>query len=209
MNETANEDRGCQAALQHLTSVLTSQETLEAWAVQRRAFALTHRRIALGATSGRFLAITRPLLGGFELTDVRWQDLKEVHLSVGILGARLQLVAYSGADLASSSGPTRTLSYEGLRKDQAQALYRICQAHDQAWREKRRIRDLEELRARAGGIQIGGAGALGAAPAPAGTAGAAESDAASRLRSAKSMLESGLITDSEYEALKAKIISNV
>ena len=209
MNGTVEEDRGCEAALQHLNSVLTTDEKLEAWAIQRRIFALNHRRIALGATSGRFLAITRPLFGGFELTDVRWQDLKEVHLRVGILGARLELVAFTGSDLASSSGPTRTLTYEGLRKDAAQALYRICQAHDQAWREKRRIRDLEELRARAGGIQIGSGGTPPGGPAGGSAALPGESDAASRLRSAKSMLESGLITDSEYEALKAKIISNV
>jgi len=200
MNEPASEDRGSQAALQNLNSVLTADEKLEAWAIQRRVFALSHRRVALGATSGRFLAVVRPMFGGFDLTDVRWQDLKEVHLHVGIVGASLQLTAFTGTDLASASGPTRVLIYEGLRKDQAQALYRICQAHDQAWREKRRVRDLEELRARSGGIQ------LGASPAP---AAAGDGDAAGRLRNAKSMLESGLITDSEYEALKAKIISNV
>jgi hypothetical protein len=204
MNEPANEDRGSQTALQNLSSVLTADEKLEAWAIQRRLFALDHRRVALGATSGRFLAVVRPLVGGFDLTDVRWQDLKEVHLRVGILGASLTLIAFTGSDLASASGPTRTLSFGGLRKDQAQALYRICQAHDQAWREKRRVRDLEELRARSGGIQIGPGPAAGAAPGAAG-----EPDAASRLRSAKSMLDAGLITDSEYEALKAKIISNV
>jgi hypothetical protein len=206
MNEPASEDRGCQAALRNLNSVLTVDEKLEAWAIQRRLFALTHRRIALGATSGRFLAVVRPLFGGFDLTDVRWQDLKEVHLHVGIFGANLRLTAFTGSDLASASGPTRTLQFEGLRKDQAQALYRICQAHDQAWREKRRVRDLEELRARSGGIQLGaapGAGATG------GATGSGEGDAASRLRSVKSMLESGLISDAEYEALKAKIISNV
>lgn len=204
MNEPMSEDRGSQVALQNLNSVLTADEKLQAWAIQRRLFALSHRRIALGATSGRFLSVARPLFGGFDLTDIRWQDLKEVHLRVGVLGASLTLTAYTGSDLASASGPTRTLVFEGLRKDQAQALYRICQAHDQAWREKRRVRDLEELRARSGGIQIGAG-----APAAAGGAAAGESDAASRLRSAKSMLESGLITDSEYEALKAKIISNV
>ena len=202
MNEPASQDRGCEAAQQNLQSVLTADEKLEAWAIQRRLFALNHRRIALGATSGRFLAVVRPLFGGFDLTDVRWQDLKEVHLRVGILGASLRLTAFTGSDLASASGPTRTLLFDGLRKDQAQALYRICQAHDQAWREKRRVRDLEELRARSGGIQ------LGAGTAPSASA-AGDGDAASRLRSAKSMLESGLITDSEYEALKAKIISNV
>ncbi len=204
MNEPVDEDRGSQVALQNLNSVLTTDEKLEAWAIQRRLFALSHRRIALGATSGRFLSVARPLFGGFDLTDIRWQDLKEVHLRVGVLGASLTLTAYTGSDLASASGPTRTLAFEGLRKDQAQALYRICQAHDQAWREKRRVRDLEELRARSGGIQIGAG-----APAATGAAAAGESDAASRLRSAKSMLDSGLITDSEYEALKAKIISNV
>jgi hypothetical protein len=203
MDQAATDDRGSQAALQNLQSVLTADEKLEAWAIQRRLFALNHRRVALGATSGRFLAVTRPLFGGFDLADVRWQDLKEVHLRVGILGASLQLTALVGSDLASAAGPTRTLLYEGLCKDQAQALYRICQAHDQAWREKRRVRDLEELRARSGGIQLGAGGASSAPPS------AADGDAASRLRSAKSMLESGLITDAEYEALKAKIISNV
>jgi hypothetical protein len=204
MNEPASEDRGSETALQNLNSVLTADEKLEAWAIQRRLFALNHRRVALGATSGRFLAVVRPLIGGFDLTDVRWQDLKEVHLRVGILGASLTLTAFTGSDLASASGPTRSLSFDGLRKDQAQALYRICQAHDQAWREKRRVRDLEELRARSGGIQIGPGPAAGPAAGAAG-----EPDAASRLRSAKSMLDGGLITDSEYEALKARIINNV
>jgi hypothetical protein len=197
MHEPGVDDRGSHAALQYLNSVLTADEKLEAWALQRRIFALNHRRMALGATTGRFLAVTRPLLGGFDLTDVRWQDLKEVHLRVGILGAVLTLTAFTGPDLASASGPTRSLTYEGLEKDQAQALYRICQAHDQAWREKRRVRDLEELRARSGGIQVNPAAAGG------------DGDAATRLRSAKSMLEAGLITDAEYESLKARIISNV
>ncbi len=93
MNEPVNEDRGSQAALQNLNSVLTADEKLEAWAIQRRLFALSHRRVALGATSGRFLAVARPLFGGFDLTDIRWQDLKEVHLRVGILGASLTLTA--------------------------------------------------------------------------------------------------------------------
>jgi hypothetical protein len=201
MDQAATDDRGSQAALQNLQSVLTADEKLEAWAIQRRVFALTHRRVALGATSGRFLAVTRPLIGGFDLADVRWQDLKEVHLRVGVLAASLQLTALVGTDLASASGPTQTLLYDGLPKDQAQALYRICQAHDQAWREKRRVRDLEELRARSGGIQLVGANS-GASSST------GDGDAAGRLRSAKSMLESGLITDAEYESLKAKIISN-
>jgi Short C-terminal domain len=201
MDDSSGDDRGAHAALQDLNSVLTVDEKLEAWAIQRRLFALAHRRVALGATSGRFLALTRPLFGGFDLVDVRWQDLKDVHVHVGVLGASLQLTAFTGGDLASASGPTVALLYEGLRKDQAQALYRICQAHDQAWREKRRVRDLEELRARSGGIQLGSSSL--------GNTQASDSDATGRLRSAKSMLDAGLLTDSEYEALKAKILSNL
>jgi hypothetical protein len=205
MTETVEDDRGSQHALQYLNSVLTADEKLEAWAIQRRIFALKHRRLALGATSGRFLAVSRPLFGGYDLSDVRWQDLKEISIHVGIFGATLRLTAFTSPDLASSSAQTRSLIFEGLRKDQAQALYRICQAHDQAWREKRRIRDLEEMRARAGGIQIG---TPTSGPSAALTA-AADGDATTRLRQAKSMLDSGLISDAEFEAIKAKIISNV
>jgi len=203
MSDPAPQDSGSTRALQCLNSVLTADEKLEAWAVQRRVFALKHRRQIVGATSGRLLAISRPLLGGFDLTDLRWQDLREVHIHVGVVAASLRLVADASPDLPSAASQTRTLSFEGLRKDQAQALYRICQAHDQVWREKRRIRDLEELRARSGGIQLGTAGAA------AGPSGAAGDDVTERLRRAKSMLDGGLISDSEYEALKAKIVSNV
>jgi hypothetical protein len=196
-----NEDRGTRRALEHLNSVLTANETLEAWAIQRRVFALKHRRLVVAATSGRFLALERRFLGGFALTDIRWQDLKEVKIEVGILGARLTLAAFASPDLASASAQTTVLVYEGLRKDQAEALYRIAQGHDQAWREKRRIRDLEEMRARAGGIQVGSV----AAAAPDATAG----DATQRLQRAKSMLDAGLISDSEFETLKAKIINQV
>ena len=194
--------------LQSLRAVLTADEQLEAWAIQSRLFALFHRRQVLGATSGRLLAVTRPLFGGFDLKDIRWQDLREVHIHVGILAARLQVSALASQDLASSEGQVRTLMFEGLRKQEAQALYRICQANDQAWREKRRIRELEELRARSGGIQIGGAppaAAAAAGPTPA----VPGEDAATRLKNARSMLDAGLISDSEYEAIKARIINSV
>jgi hypothetical protein len=198
-------DAGSAKALQYLESVLTADEKLEAWAIQHRLFALRHRRIAVGATTGRFLAITRRLLGGFTLSDVRWQDLKEVHIQVGILAATLNLTFLDQADLGTSAGTARTLVFAGLRKEEAQALYRICQAHDQAWREKRRVRDLEELRARAGGIQLGGLAATGSV----GGNESVPADTSSRLRNAKGMLDAGLISDAEYESLRARIISNV
>ena len=201
MTEIVDEDDGARRALVHLRSVLTTNETLEAWAIQRRLFALAHRRLVIAATSGRFLALRRGIFGGFTLADIRWQDLKEVKIEVGIIGARLTLAAFASPDLASASGQSTTFVFDGLRKDQAEALYRIAQGHDQAWREKRRVRDLEEMRARAGGIQVGNL----PASAPDGTA----QDATQRLQHAKAMLDARLISDSEYEALKAKIINQV
>jgi len=192
---------GLQKPLEYLRSVLIPAETLEAWAVQHRLFALSHRRLLVAATSGRLIMITRHLIGGFDVSDIRWQDLEEVTLRVGIFGADLSVRAGRAADLASQGATgSRRLDFPGLRKSQAQAVYRICQAQDQSWREKRRVRELEELRARSGGIQVS------SAQTSAGGAGA--SDAVRRLQDAKQMLDARLITDAEYEAIKAKIVSS-
>jgi hypothetical protein len=192
---------GLQRPLEYLRSVLIPSENLEAWAVQHRLFALSHRRVLVAATSGRLIMLNRHLISGFDVTDIRWQDLEEVTLRVGIFAADLAIRAGRAADLASQgAGGSRQLDFVGLRKEQAQAVYRICQAQDQAWREKRRVRELEELRARSGGIQVS------SAPAPAASAGG--SDAVRRLQEAKQMLDARLITDAEYEAIKAKIFSS-
>jgi hypothetical protein len=95
----------------------------------------------------------------------------------------------------------------GLRKQEAQEVYRVCQTRAQAWREKRRIRELEEMRARAGGIQLG---ALGGAPASSVAAGnGGDNSLTARLQRAKEMRESGLLTDTEFEQVKAKILSEL
>jgi hypothetical protein len=132
-----------------LRSVLIPAETLEAWAIQRRIFALSHRRLLIAATSGRLVVLVRRLLGGFDVSTIRWQDLEEVTLRVGVIGADLALRAGKATDLASlGAQASQRVEFQGLRREQAQAVYRICQAQDQAWREKRRVRELEELRAR-------------------------------------------------------------
>jgi hypothetical protein len=188
---------GLKRAFEHLQAILIAGETLEAVAVQRRIFALRHRRLLIAATSGRLICIQRGLFGGYQVLDRRWQDLEGVHLNVGVFSADLSVQVGSSTDLAveGRTGAQR-LEYTGLRKDGAQAIYRICQAQDQAWREKRRVRELEEMRARSGGMQLN----TGAAPG-------AGADAVARLQQAKALLEARLISDSEYEAIKAKIVS--
>jgi len=184
-------------AFEHLQAILIAGETLEAVAVQRRIYALAHRRLLIAATSGRLICIQRGLLGGYQVIDRRWQDLEGVHLNVGVLAADLSVQVGASTDLAvEGNRSAQRLEYTGLRKDGAQAVYRICQAQDQAWREKRRVRELEELRARSGGMQLNTAGAAGGG-----------ADAVSRLQQAKALLEARLISDSEYESIKAKIVS--
>src|SRR5215469_5139690 len=165
MSMPMQDETGVERPLQYLRSVLIPTETLEAWAVQRRAFALSHRRQLVAATSGRLVVITRHLLGGFDVADVRWQDLEEVTLRVGVFGASLAIRAGNATDLASQGAAgTRRLVFEGLR-------------------------------ARSGGFQM----------SPANQAAGGQSEAVRRLQEAKQMLDARLITDSEYEAIKAKI----
>ena len=202
-SSVAADNLGLGEALATLQGLLTSGETLEAWAAQRRLYALKNRRALIAATSGRFISLNRRLFGGYDSADIRWQDLKETRISAGIIAADLTLVAQSSSDLNIGAEVNRVWSFEGLHKDQAQAMYRICQQHDQVWREKRRVRELEELRAKSGGVQISGAQS-----GYSDTAGA-ESEPARRLRQAREMLDAKLISDSEFESIKAKIVSGL
>jgi hypothetical protein len=193
-------------ALEILQGLLTAGETLEAWAIQHRFFALSHRRVCIAATSGRFISVSRRLLGGYDSADMRWQDLRETHIRAGMIAASLTLTAQTSTDLNIGSEVDRVWTFAGLPKDQAQAIYRICQQHDQIWREKRRVRELEELRAKSGGMQFDG-GSVHAGAAAGGDAG--ESEPTRRLRQAREMLDAKLITDAEFESIKAKIVSGL
>ena len=184
-------------ALEQLSALLVPGETIEAIAVQRRIFALTHRRALVAATTGRLVGMERGLFGSFHPTSVRWQDLKEARVEVGTIGATLTVFFFGSPDLAIA-GHEASRIYKGLRKAEAEAVYRVCQAQDQAWREKRRVRELEEMRAKSGGIQL-----------PTAAAGGAQEDTVARLEKAKAMLDKGLISDAEFEALKARIVNTL
>lgn len=186
-----------------LQSMLIPGESILAFAIQRRLFALSHRRVMVAATSGRLLGISRGLIGGFTPVDLRWQDLKSVQINAGVFGSDLCVTGLPQPDLPSDGG-IRTLTFDGLRKDEAQAVYRVCQAQEQAWREKRRLRELEELRAKSGGFH-----AATGIRQPVAPDGADELDPLERLQRAKELLEKSLISDSEYETVKARIIGQI
>jgi len=191
-----------QKAFEYLNSVLVKGETIEAWTVQRRLFALSHKRVLIAATSGRFITIKRGLLGGFKMTDFRWQDLGDTKINVGIFGADITMKILGSKDLAISENSAQAIILEGFRKEGTEQIYRFAQAQDQSWREKRRIRELEELRAKSGGITLGNSPGSQ-------QSGNTSDDTASKLQQAKQMLDNKLITDSEYESIKARLISGL
>ena len=190
--------------LDAVQSLLIPGERLECYAIQHRLSALTHRRLVVGATSGRLIAVQRGLISGFTTQDIRWQDLRDAQLQVGIFAATLTVAADSADDLAGAGGGARALRFTGLLKEQAKEVYRACQSQEQAWREKRRVRELEEMRARSGGVHLGGVP---------GMAGAAADDPGrspqARLQRAREMFDQDLLTDAEYEQVKARILGEL
>ena len=187
-------------ALDHLNSVLVTGEVLHSWAFQLKLFALIHRRILIAATSGRFITIKRGILGGFEMHDFRWQDLGDAKIKVGVFGADISMKIYSSTDLDTSKSLNKILVIDGLDKEQAQKIYRFAQEQEQSWREKRRQRELEELKAKSGVINLGN---------NSGTQTAGGDDATSKLLQAKQMRDNNLITDTEYESIRARIINGL
>jgi hypothetical protein len=179
-------DPRVEEAIAKIRKLLVPEEQLLAQAVQRRIFALFKRREIAVATTGRFILYRRNMLPGAKVIDVRWQDLRDAQIEEGVFGSTVTITSNQGAQVVS-----------GLRKDEAQSLYRQCQAQEQAWREKNRVRAMEEARARAGGVQIAAASSD------------TSKDSSARLKQAKTMFDQGLISDAEYESLKSKILGEI
>src|SRR5262249_25465613 len=142
----------------------------------------------------RVVSVRRGLLGGFKMADMQWKDLKDVRIEENILeglcGANLAfdtLVAgYAGIDVP------------GVPSGIASQMYAKAQYEEQAWEEKRRIRGLEETRAASGGVTIGAGGAPGG--------GETSDRMVEEIRKAKELLDSGAVSDAEFQEMKAKIL---
>ncbi len=177
-----------------LDRTLMTGETVTARAVQHRAFALFKRRAVIAITSSRILTVQRGLLGGFKMADMQWKDLKDVRLEQNILDS------LCGSNLAFDSlllGHAG-IAVDGVPSEAASVMYAKAQYEEQAWEEKRRVRSLEETRAASGGVTIGAGD--GAGP------GAGGDRMVDEIRKAKELLDSGAITDAEFQEMKAKIL---
>ena len=187
-------------AFDKLASTLMASEQKLGEAIQLRLCALLSRRLVVAATTSRVIVLERPLLGGFTMKDYQWKDLHDATLSENILpdlfGSRLSFAIRRDGE-AEIEG---VVVADGLEQRVASRLYTSAQDQEQAWEEKRRVRTMEEARASSGGITLGGY------PGNGGAAGAGASTL-DELERAKKLLDSGVISDVEFNEIKSKILS--
>jgi len=171
--------------------LLTSGEQIEYIAVQKKPLVnIAPDGILL--TNKRFM-IVRPKLLGMTFQDYIWRDIGNVHMSEQMLTATITCTVSGGTPLKIDSIP----------KKQARKIYSIAQEKEERVREERRMRDMEEKRAAAGGITIAAPGQMAAAPTHAGD------DPMVILGKLKSMLDAGLIQQQEYDAKKSEILQRM
>ncbi|MBU1377457.1 MAG: SHOCT domain-containing protein [Alphaproteobacteria bacterium] len=177
-----------------LDRTLMTGETVIARALQHRVFSLFSRRTAIAITSSRILVVKRGLLGGFKMADMQWKDLKDVRLEQNIL----ESICGSNLAFASLDPAHPGIAVDGVPDAAASGMYAKAQYEEQAWEEKRRVRGLEETRAASGGVMIGAGDGAGG--------GASGDRMVDEIRKAKELLDSGAVSDAEFQEMKAKIL---
>jgi len=172
--------------------LLTRGEELEYIGVQRKPI-ITLAPDAVVLTNKRFI-IVRPKIMGMTFIDHIWRDIKNIHMSEQLLTATVT------CDLINGS----KINIDSIPKKQARKIYSICQEHEERVHEERRVRDMEEKRAAAGGVVIHSPQANHAqVPTPEGD------DPMVALGKLKKLLEAGVIEQSDYDAKKVEILSRI
>lgn len=190
-----NGDKRVERAYAKLNDTLMDGEGLLHKAVDCRPFALFSRRQVFGVTNSRVIVLQRGLLGGFTMRDFQWKDLKDAKVEENVLPS------ICGSTLTYVNNTIfGCVTYPPT--DVANAMYRVAQKEEIAWEEKRRVREMEETRAAAGGIMLN----PGMSQPVADQKQSLNSIADEILRF-KKMLDDGIISDSEFQELKSKLLS--
>jgi hypothetical protein len=119
-------------------------------------------------------------------------NVADVHMKEGVFAATITIKTVSG----------QSDSMEDIPKAQARRLYRFAQEMEETKKEERRQRDLEDKRAQAGGGIVINTPAAQPAAAPV-------DDPMEKLTKLKSMLDMGVLTQAEFDAKKADILSKM
>jgi hypothetical protein len=188
-SETDQQSSAVQAVAADIEKILTPNEQVLYIAMQNQ-MALSLKKDCVVATTNRLILYRTHILGRLSFEDFQWQDVKNSQVRQGMLSSELSVEATDG----------RQAVLGDLDKEQAKRLYGVCQQMEQEWREKRRVRQMEQDRAKSGGVYVN---------APETAEASQGDDAVAKLAKAKTMLDQGLISETEYDTLKAKILSSM
>ena len=188
------QDSGLVAKLHaRLEGVLTTNESVLYIGVQQKpvvnvspdAVALTNRRVII---------FRQKILGRMEMEDFLWIKLDDAKLKENILGATLTF--------RTTEGQFATIDH--IPKAQARKLYKHSQEQEEFAMMQRRGMDLELVRAGAAGIHVNN---VPNNAQPMTTAQA--DDPLAKMQKLKSLLDSGMITQSEFDAKRAAIMDAI
>lgn len=188
--------------LVRINSLLTSQESVEYIAVQKKpALNISPDCIAL---TNRRIIFCRPRNFGLSMDfqDYGWQDVLDCHIKEGIVGSTFTMRTVRNF--------SNMMDY--LPKAQARKLYQFAQEIEEQMRGVRREKDLETRRASAGGVTVNNATPIIAQPQafPQQQTKLIESeDPFAVLQKLKSLSEHGVISPEEFENKKNEILSRV
>lgn len=193
-----------------LVDLLTTGEEIIYIAVQKKPIVnLFPDCIAI--TNKRLLFFTPANLGlSIKFVDFVWKDIIDVYTKEEIIGAVFSAKTTIGTEMG----------VDYLPKVQARKLYQYAQERKEAEREARRLRELEEKRAESGAVNIDHASHVGfqppvqqpiAAPTPPTPIVHEEpkkDELTEKLKRLKTLFESGLISQEEYNHKKLELLSD-
>ncbi|MBL7879331.1 MULTISPECIES: PH domain-containing protein [Chryseobacterium] len=189
--------------LGRINSLLTSQETMEYIAVQKKpvlnlspdCIALTNRRIIFCRPKNFGLSM--------DFQDYSWVDVADCHIKEGIVGSTFMV--------KTTQHFTNMMDY--LPKNQARKLYQFAQEVEEQMRGVRREKNLETLRASAGGVTVNNATPIITQPQMFQEEKKPllieNEDPFALLQKLKGLKESGVISPEEFETKKNEILSRV
>jgi hypothetical protein len=196
-----------------LVDLLTTGEEIIYIAVQKKPIVnLFPDCIAL--TNKRILFFTPANLGlSIKFVDFVWKDIVDVYTKEEIIGAVFSAKTTIGTEMG----------VDYLPKVQARKLYQYAQERKEAEREARRLRELEEKRAESGSVQIDHTQQAAPQPvtqqqqqpvvptpppAPVVHEEPKKDELTEKLKRLKTLFESGLISQEEYNHKKLELLSD-
>lgn len=173
--------------------ILMNGEEIEYIAVQKKP-AVNFSPDCVALTNKRVI-FCRPKNFGLSMDfqDFLWKDVLDCHIKEGMLGSEFILKTVK----------SKFFSMDYLPKSQARKLYTVAQEQEEIQREYRRQRELEEIRAGAGNVNVNAGLATAPVQAP------QTEDPIATLQKLKTLLDNGLITQVEFDTKKQEVLARM